>query len=48
MECPDLVLGDNIRKKTETCTNDHKCNCVVTFECDSGKFNYDYFFVSQS
>ncbi|KAL5247537.1 hypothetical protein ACHWQZ_G019426 [Mnemiopsis leidyi] len=35
MECPDLVLGDNIRIKEETCTNDHKCNCVVTFECDS-------------
>ena len=37
MECPKLELGDNIRIKEETCSNDFKCNCVVTFECDSGK-----------
>ena len=37
MECPELVLGDNIRVVEERCSNDFKCNCVVTLECDDGK-----------
>ncbi|XP_063693825.1 sushi, von Willebrand factor type A, EGF and pentraxin domain-containing protein 1-like isoform X1 [Bolinopsis microptera] len=36
MECPELVLRDNIRVVEETCSNDFKCNCVVTLECDDG------------
>jgi len=36
MECPKLELGEHLRIKTESCSNEFKCNCVVTFECEDG------------
>lgn len=37
MECPKLELGEHLKIKSETCSNEFKCNCVVTFECEDGK-----------